>query len=108
MCRQELNCCACVWNREVLECFKRHELLEWKSFQINYEEVLRAGLPDCPATDVFAMDTELGKEQWEDLRKRVIEHVSHWIWSWIGQYEVHNSRCYIHRILVHACMHNTI
>ena len=60
---------------EVLECFRRRELLEWTAFQMSYEEVLRAGLPDCPATDVFVTDTELGREQWEDLRKRVIEHV---------------------------------
>lgn len=61
---------------EVLECFKRSELLQWTSFQISYEEILREGVPDCSATDVFATGTELGKEQWEDLRKRVIEHVS--------------------------------
>ena len=64
---------------EVLECFKRTELLQWTSFQISYEEVLREGVPDCSATDVFATGTELGKEQWEDLRKRVIEHVSAYI-----------------------------
>ena len=33
-------------------------------------------MPDCSATEVFVSDTELGKHQWEDLRKRVIEHVS--------------------------------
>ena len=72
--------CEC---REVLECFKRRELLQWTEFLVKYEEVLREGLPDCSATEVFATDTELGKQQWEDLRKRVIEHVSlqhyyHW------------------------------
>ena len=60
---------------EVLECFRRHELLEWTLFQTKYGLVLQEGVPDCPATDVFT-DSELGKEHWEDLRKRVIEHVS--------------------------------
>lgn len=69
----ELSILVC---RQVLECFKRRELLKWSEFQLKYEEVLREGLPDCPATEVFISDTELGKQQWEDLRKRVIEHVS--------------------------------
>jgi 26S proteasome regulatory subunit N5 len=59
---------------EVLECFKRRELLQWAGFLVKYEEVLREGMPDCSATEVFVTDTELGKQQWEDLRKRVIEH----------------------------------
>ncbi|CAI8038716.1 26S proteasome non-ATPase regulatory subunit 12 [Geodia barretti] len=59
---------------EVLECFKRRELLQWTEFLVKYEEVLREGMPDCSATEVFVSDTELGKHQWEDLRKRVIEH----------------------------------
>lgn len=61
---------------EVLECFKRRELLDWATFQSKYGVALREGVPDCPATGVFAADEELGREQWEDLRKRVIEHVS--------------------------------
>ena len=65
-----------VSGREVLECFKRRELLQWTEFLVSYEEVLREGTPDCSTTDVFATATELGKQQWEDLRKRVIEHVS--------------------------------
>ena len=60
----------------MLECFKRRELLQWAGFLVKYEEVLREGMPDCSATEVFVTDTELGKQQWEDLRKRVIEHVS--------------------------------
>ena len=43
---------------------------------MSYGAALREGVADCPATDVFATDVELGREQWEDLRKRVIEHVS--------------------------------
>lgn len=61
---------------EVLECFKRRELLDWATFQSKYGAALREGVPDCPATGVFAADEELGREQWDDLRKRVIEHVS--------------------------------
>ena len=59
----------------MLECFKQRELLDWTTFQMNYGVVLREGVPDCPATGVFSADEELGREQWEDLRKRVIEHV---------------------------------
>ena len=43
---------------------------------MSYGVALREGVPDCPATGVFTADEELGREQWEDLRKRVIEHVS--------------------------------
>jgi 26S proteasome regulatory subunit N5 len=58
----------------VLGCFKQRELLDWTTFQMNYGVVLREGVPDCPTTGVFAADEELGRLQWEDLRKRVIEH----------------------------------
>ena len=67
---------TCSLCSKVLECFKRHELLDWTTFQMSYGAALREGVADCPATDVFAADVELGREQWEDLRKRVIEHVS--------------------------------
>ena len=60
----------------MLGCFKQRELLDWTTFQMNYGVVLREGVPDCPTTGVFAADEELGRLQWEDLRKRVIEHVS--------------------------------
>ena len=60
--------------REVLECFRRNELLNWEWFESTYSPSLRDGTPDCPATVVFGAD-EVGRAQWEDFRKRVIEHV---------------------------------
>ena len=68
---------SAVWCREILQCFRRQELLDWSSFQQSYAPVLREGLlpEDCPATAVFTPDTPLGEEHWKDLRKRVIEHV---------------------------------
>lgn len=69
-----------VWtichSREILESFRRQELLDWDTFQSRYGPALREGAEDGPATTVFVPDTELGERQWQDLRKRVIEHVS--------------------------------
>ena len=62
--------------REVLECFRREELLEWGWFESNYAPPLRQGTADGPAPAVFAMGDEMGEKQWGDFRKRVIEHVS--------------------------------
>ena len=58
-----------------MECFRRQELLDWHTFQSTYGPALREGLPDCPATDVFPLGTEIGEKHWEDLRNRVVEHV---------------------------------
>lgn len=62
-------------SREVLECFRREELLDWSQFQATYSQSLRDGVSDGPATSVFTHD-ELGEKQWENLRKRIVEHVS--------------------------------
>ena len=66
---------AIVPFREVLECFKRQELLDWSGFQSRFGPALREGVSDGPATAVFQAGSELGEQQWEDFRKRVIEHV---------------------------------
>ena len=62
--------------REVLECFRREELLEWSWLQTKYASSLRDGASDGPAPLVFSRAGEVGEQQWEDFRKRVIEHVS--------------------------------
>ena len=62
--------------REVLECFIKQELLEWSTFQSAFGALLREGLPDDPATDVFTPGSAKGDEHWEDFKKRVTEHVS--------------------------------
>ena len=51
------------------------ELIRWAALVQMYEEPLRKGSADCPATDVFA-DTEQGNKRWEQLKKRCVEHVS--------------------------------
>jgi len=63
------------FHREVLDCFRRDELLDWASFQAKYGPSLREGVSDGPAPSVFGAD-EVGEKQWDDFRKRVIEHVS--------------------------------
>ncbi len=62
--------------REVLECFRKEELLDWAWFQSTYSPSLRQGVSDGPAPSVFAPSEEVGERQWEDFRKRVIEHVT--------------------------------
>lgn len=62
--------------REVLECFRREELLEWALVESKYGPVLRDGTSDVTVTDVFTRGQEMGERRWENFRKRVIEHVS--------------------------------
>ena len=58
-----------------MECFRRQELLNWSVFQASYTTVLREGVPEEPATDVFAVGTEEGDTHWKDFEKKLIEHV---------------------------------
>ena len=61
--------------REVVELFRRDELLDWSEFEATFGPVLRDGIEDGPGTAVFQRDATLGERQWEDFRRRVIEHV---------------------------------
>ena len=65
-----------MFSREVLECFRKEELLKWAWFDTTFSPCLLDGVTDGPATDVFCRTTEVGVAQWEDFRKRVVEHVS--------------------------------
>lgn len=47
--------------------------MRWSQIKELYESELRAG---ASATGVFDMGTDEGNKRWEDLRKRVVEHVS--------------------------------
>lgn len=58
-----------------MELFRRDELLDWSEFEAMFGPVLRDSVEDGPATAVFQLDATLGERQWEDFRKRVIEHV---------------------------------
>lgn len=62
--------------REVLECFRKDELLKWSWFESTFVPCLRDGVTDGPAPSVFSRSSEIGENQWEDFRKRVVEHVS--------------------------------
>ena len=63
-------------HREIVELIRRDELLDWGEFEATFGPVLRDGVEDGPATTVFQLGDALGRKQWEDFRKRVIEHVS--------------------------------
>jgi hypothetical protein len=53
----------------------------WGSFESTYGPSLRGGVDGAPALIVFAVGDETGEKQWEDFRKRVIEHVSASYWG---------------------------
>ena len=69
--------CTCIVSpcREVVELFRRDELLDWGDFEATFGPVLRDGVEDGPATTVFQRGDTVGDQQWEDFRRRVIEHV---------------------------------
>jgi len=50
--------------------------LNWEWFESTFSSCLRDGEADGPATAVFSCGTEVGVAQWNDFRKRVVEHVS--------------------------------
>ena len=50
--------------------------MNWEELQSTYTVVLRQGTAEAPPTGVFAMATEDGEDRWQDLKKRVVEHVS--------------------------------
>jgi len=62
--------------REILDCFTRIELLNWNNFQASFSDTLRMGSGEEPPTDVLTPNTDDGDKHWEELRKRVVEHVS--------------------------------
>ena len=50
--------------------------MNWDAVEEKYSSVLKEGTMEEPASGVFTLETEDGEERWQDLRKRVIEHVS--------------------------------
>lgn len=61
--------------RDFLKQFTTMELMRWSSLVEDYGKELREGSPDSPATDVFTYNEE-GEKRWQDLKNRVVEHVS--------------------------------
>ena len=66
-----LNCMT----RDLLKCFTTQELMRWQQVCAIYEGELKKGSADSPPTNVFS-DDEQGNQRWNDLRNRVVEHVS--------------------------------
>ena len=60
--------------RELLQRFKTQELIQWKDLLKSFENELKNGSKEHPATGVFA-HTEDGKKRWEYFKDRVVEHV---------------------------------
>ncbi|RWS00200.1 26S proteasome non-ATPase regulatory subunit 12-like protein, partial [Dinothrombium tinctorium] len=59
--------------KDVLKLFTTAELINWRVLGQTFEDILRTGTKECPATDVFTLD-DPGKKRWEDLKCRVVEH----------------------------------
>lgn len=60
--------------RDLLKQFTTNELMQWSGLQTTYEKELRDGTQNAPATGVFNKNTERGQKNWEDFRKRVVQH----------------------------------
>ena len=58
----------------LLEQFTNLELIEQKKFSELYEAELKKGLKHSKPTNVFDEKTELGRQRWADLKKRIVEH----------------------------------
>jgi len=58
-------------NREFLKCFTTPELMNWSNIQETYGNELRNGTGKV----VFDTISDDGNKTWEELRKRVVEHV---------------------------------
>ena len=61
------------YRRELLKLFTTKEIMRWKELLQIYEPELRAAFP---GNQIFSTSTDDGKQRWEDLKKRVVEHVS--------------------------------
>ena len=60
----------------MLKNFTTKELIQWSKFQQLYEQDLCIGTLENPVTGVFNRNTDAGASRWDELKKRVVEHVS--------------------------------
>lgn len=60
--------------KELLQLFITPELIKRSCLCEYYEQELKIGSADNPATDVFKPDAEDGIKRWQDLKNRVVEH----------------------------------
>ena len=49
--------------------------MDWSNFQASFGDTLRLGSGEEPASDVMKTNTDSGDKHWEELRKRIVEHV---------------------------------
>ena len=60
--------------KSLLDQFINQELIDQKKLVQLYGPELKQGSKDSPPTSVFNEKTEEGKQRWDDLKKRVVEH----------------------------------
>lgn len=58
---------------DVLKYFTTSELIDWRAFVKGFEDILRSGSTECPATDVYGF-SDMGMKRWKDLKSRAVEH----------------------------------
>ena len=60
--------------KSLLDQFINQELIDQKKLVQLYGPELKQGSKDSPPTSVFNEKSEEGRQRWEDLKKRVVEH----------------------------------
>lgn len=62
---------------EMIKMFTNRELINWKGCEPYIQQLLRTGGPELETQPTNAFDlTEAGNKRWNDLKNRVVEHVS--------------------------------
>lgn len=59
---------------KLVKVFVTQEIVGWSEFEAHFAAVLKEGTPEDPCTGVFASNPNY----WQELSKRVVEHVSAW------------------------------
>lgn len=59
--------------KELLKFFNTAEIINWTVLETQYQQLLKVGTSDSPATSVFD-SSESGQQRWKDLKNRVVEH----------------------------------
>lgn len=71
--KQEKNLEKIPQYKDLINCFTTPEIMRWGHLCEIYENFLRHGVPEEPATDVFTV-SEDGNKRWGNLKIRVVEH----------------------------------
>lgn len=58
---------------ELIKLLKTDEVINWRSIIEHFEQDLKVGDPNFPATDAFK--SEEGAKRWSDFKTRIVEHV---------------------------------